>query len=513
MKKLIPVSIVAVIVAAALLVIFLPRTSYTDAFTSLEYKVIEAAGLEISGSTAVLNFDDGGAQSIKIGYKFYKVGADDAEYYAANCLPDNSRGEYRVLQALGVRNHDSASYDVTIFLIKPAKNECFAVYANVTDEAFALLKSDKEADETTAELLNHSDILASNMIQRSREKSDELSDKLSGDESLEQRAQSMANDKEALNDYLSSPDGDITTLIPSEYFYSPVEKTVTGTAFGYIIETYPVAGGSYKSAVLVFDVDYSLPSRNSDMAKVCVRQLFNRYFLSTGSNKTAALYDGQNCRIGNVGFGFAVKNVDAPDYGDADYDAMEEKGDFICIMMYGVKDDNGELLIGKTLYDKINYCYGAVPGVPDSFLDMYGNGADNGIFLKTSREMVSDIEGSNVTYDSDDFILYLRINLLSQIADYGAPIKLAALIPETNPGNQYRALPDGTYAEGIVFFNSVSEGNVLLDEHIYIGINVDIYRDCTGIEYVDGMQQEGLYLVCTSEHVNYFGTFSRIIAD
>ena len=45
MKKLIPVSIVAVIVAAALLVIFLPRTSYTDAFTSLEYKVIEAAGL------------------------------------------------------------------------------------------------------------------------------------------------------------------------------------------------------------------------------------------------------------------------------------------------------------------------------------------------------------------------------------------------------------------------------------------------------------------------------------
>ena len=144
-------------------------------------------------------------------------------------------------------------------------------------------------------------------------------------------------------------DNDIVNIIPKDLFFMVGEYHYLGEEYGFYICTED-NNYTYRSCVLVYDVDYTIPNYYASNSTCEIRVLFQCWYDGMDRNKSALgnlivsekdravvfLYNDDSLYLKNLSVGVDLENRDELNYGDENYQLIDytnfdilDKGDYI----------------------------------------------------------------------------------------------------------------------------------------------------------------------------------------
>lgn len=144
-------------------------------------------------------------------------------------------------------------------------------------------------------------------------------------------------------------DNDIVKIVPKDLFYQVGEYHYLGEEYGFYIYTEDL-GYTYRSCVLVYDVDYTIPNYYTSTSTCEIRVLFQCWYdgmdrkkskfgntIVSGKDRAVAfLYSDDTLYLQNLTVGVDLKNRDNLNYGDENYQLVDytnfdiiDNGDYI----------------------------------------------------------------------------------------------------------------------------------------------------------------------------------------
>ncbi len=519
---------------------------------------IEDSEFYFSNGNSVVLFEENDNQFVfNLNYVFYNYEFPLGDYYVADTSCNNIQGIYEVvLVEIYKYIFNPSQCNIFIYFFKNNSTQCFVISSSITDSDFSCLNTNNNITDSIAEILDKkinriNDFKVQNAVEIPSSPggiscfSVPTFEIQIGETGNNEDMYTYASTDEVLDNYTYMGDSyldengkyvddDITQLIPRRFFRQFTYMTIIGKEFGYFIETTDGDFGSYTSDVFLFDIEVEMPSFTSDSVKVRIIPLFyGRYtylhkdmenMQNTWYNYANPAYESvviplqprtPNLFITNIGFAMSVSNTNALNFGDENYSAYDDNGDFFVQTRYSL---SGEYCLGdrqSLILDLSKFIFGFfdIPGTILNILDFTASMLDG-----LTNNVNNYYWGLNPVCLNGEFLINtLPMNALSQIDNYGGLIKTAYVFPAMGAEDDNPILigvrTENNYIECIGLLNSRNINMINEVSDLSVGIRLDIVRDETN--YLPGgwYAFQSLYHYDSAKAVYEYGTYQRYSAE
>lgn len=244
----------------------------------------------------------------------------------------------------------------------------------------------------------------------------------------------------------------IVKLIPQEDFYKAGKYSYIGSEYGFFCETSLISTNKYaqktfNSAVMIFDIENSLPGANSDEAMIMVKPVLSySYDCITKGNMNNLVWFSHyksDCKefcitpngsintlcLRDVRFCLGLTNTNHLNYGDYGYNPFNDNGDYVIQSRYNYKGrgrkkidytsliNTAEFFAGVVLPPNFSLAFSAMKYVDDTISEIKKYKYYNELFCKYDVN-VADNEANIITN---------RTSVKKQIEAYHGLIKTATI--------------------------------------------------------------------------------------